>query len=94
MMEVGILQFTVRLRGSHSLKQKRHVLKSIKDKLRSRFNVSIAEVDDNELWQKGTLGLVTCSNDAVRIQSLLDKIVMMLRVHPTAELIDHQIEIL
>ena len=93
-MEVGILQFTVRLRGSHSLKEKRHVLKSIKDKLRSRFNVSVAEVEDNELWQKGTLGLVTCSNDAVHIQSLLDKIVMMLRLHPTAELIDHQIEIL
>lgn len=94
MMEVGILQFTVRLRGSHSLKQKRHVLKSIKDKLRSRFNVSIAEVDDNDLWQKGTLGLVTCGNDATRIRSLLDKIVMMLRLHPVAELVDHQIELL
>ena len=94
MMEVGVLQFTIRLRGSHSLKEKRHVLKSIKDKLRARFNVSVAEVDDLELWQKGTVGLVTCSNDAVRIRSLLDKIVMMLRLHPTAELIDHQIEIL
>jgi uncharacterized protein len=94
MMEVGILQFTVLLRGSHSLKEKRHVLKSIKDKLRARFNVAVAEVDDHELWQKGTLGLVTCSNDAGRIRSLLDKIVMMLRLHPTAELVDHQIEIL
>ena len=94
MMEVGILQFTVRLRGCHSLKEKRHVLKSIKDKLRARFNVSIAEVDDHDLWQKGTLGLVTCSNDAARIQSLLDKILMMLRLHPTAELVDHQLEIL
>ena len=94
MMEVGILQFTIHLRGSHSLKQKRHVLKSIKDKLRARFNVSVAEVDDHDLWQRGTVGVVTCSNDAKRIRSQLDKIVMLLRLHPVAELVDHQIEIL
>ena len=94
MMEVGILQFTLRLRGCHSLKEKRHVLKSIKDRLRARFNVAVAEIDDHDLWQKGTLGLVSCGNDATRIRSLLDKIVMLLRLHPTAELIDQQIEIL
>ncbi len=94
MMEVGILQFSVRLRGSHSLKEKRHVLKSIKDKLRARFNVSVAEVDDHDLWQKGTIGVVTCSNDAAHVRSLLDQIVGMLRLHPVAELLDQQIEIL
>jgi uncharacterized protein YlxP (DUF503 family) len=94
MMEVGLLQFTIRLRGCHSLKEKRHVVKSIKDKLRARFNVSIAEVDDQDLWQTGVLGLAACGNDAKRIRSLLDKIVMMLRLHPTAELVDHQIDIL
>jgi len=94
MMEVGVLQFTLRLRGCRSLKEKRHVLKSIKDRLRARFNVAVAEVDDHELWQKGTLGLVTCSNDPVRVRSMLDKIVMMIRLHPTAELVDHQIDIL
>ncbi len=94
MMEVGILQFTVLLRGCHSLKEKRHVLKSIKDKLHAQFNVSVAEVDDHDLWQKGTIGVVTCSNDATRVRSLLDKIVMMVRLHPTAELLDHQVEVL
>jgi len=94
MMEVGILQFSVRLRGCHSLKEKRQVLKSIKDRLRARFNVSVAEVDDHELWQKGTIGVVTCSNDATHVRSLLDQIVGMLRVHPVAELLDQQIEIL
>jgi uncharacterized protein YlxP (DUF503 family) len=93
MLEVGVLQFTVLLRASHSLKEKRHVLKSIKDKLRAQFNVAVAEVDDHELWQKGTLGLVTCGNDAKHIRSLLDKIVEMLRRHPVAELIDHQIDL-
>lgn len=94
MMEVGILQFTVRLRGCRSLKEKRHVLKSIKEKLRAKFNVAVAEIDDHDLWQKGTVGVVTCSNDATHVRSLLDKIVMLLRLHPTAELIDHQTEVL
>ncbi len=94
MMEVGILQFTIRLRGCRSLKEKRHVVKSIKDKLRAKFNVAIAEVDDHDLWQKGTLGLVTCSNDSTLVRSLLDKIVMIVRLHPTAELVDHQIDVL
>ena len=94
MMEVGILQFTVYLRSCHSLKEKRHVLKSIKDKLRANWNVAVAEIDDHDLWQKGTLGVVTCANEAGVIRSLLDKIVMTLRRHPTAELLDHQIELL
>jgi hypothetical protein len=94
MMEVGVLQFTILLRSCRSLKQKRHVIQSIKDRLRSRFNVAVAEVDDLDLWQKGTLGVVTCGNDAKRLQSNLDKILMLLRLHPTAELIDHQIDIL
>ena len=94
MMEVGILQFTVRIRGSRSLKEKRRVIRSIKEKLRARYNVSVAEVDDQDLWQKGTLGLTTCGNDSKRIASELQKIVEQLRVHPEAELVDHQIEIL
>jgi len=93
MLEVGVLQFTILLRSSHSLKQKRHVLKSIKDRLRARYNVAVAEVDDHDLWQKGTLGLVTCGNDGKRIRSQLDKIVMLLRLHPRAELVDWQIDI-
>ena len=93
MLEVGVLQFTVLLRASHSLKEKRHVLKSIKDRLRARFNVAVAEVDDHELWQKGTLGLVTCGNDRKHVRELLDKIVTMVRLHPVAELVDHQIDL-
>ena len=93
MLEVGVLQFTILLRSSRSLKQKRHVVKSIKDKLRARFNVAVAEVDDQDVWQKGTLGLVTCGNDSKKLRSTLDKIVMLLRLHPTAELIDWQIDL-
>ena len=94
MMEVGVLQFTVRLRGCRSLKAKRRVVRSIKDRLRARHNVAVAEVDDLDVWQIGTLGLTTCGNDSTRIVAELQKIVDQLRLHPEAELIDHQIDIL
>ena len=94
MISVGILQFTVRLRGCHSLKQKRRVVKSIKDRLRARYNVSVAEIDDLDKWQVGTLGLTACSNDSKHTVAELHKILDQLRKHPEAELIDHQIEIL
>lgn len=94
MMEVGVLQFTVRLRGARSLKDKRRVIRSIKERLRSRYNVSVAEVADQDVWQVGTLGLATCGNDSQRIVAELQKILDQLRAHPEAELIDHQIDIL
>lgn len=94
MMKVGILQFTVRLRGCRSLKAKRRVVKSIKERLRARYNVAVAEIDDLDVWQVGTLGLTTCGNDSTRIASILSKILDQLRSHPEAELLDHQLEIL
>jgi len=94
MMEVGVLQFTLRMRSSRSLKDKRRIVRSIKDRLRSRHNVSVAEVDDLDVWQTGTLGLTTCGNDSKRIVAELQKIVDQLRMHPEAELLDHQIDIL
>ena len=94
MMEVGILQFTLLIRGSRSLKEKRQVLRSVKDRLRARFNVAVAEVDDHDVWQKATLGVVTCSNEKAHVREVLDEIVKQLRVHPAAELVDHQIDLL
>ena len=94
MMEVGILQFTLRIRGSRSLKTKRKVVRSIKDRLRARHNVAVAEIDDQDLWQAATIGVTTCSNDSKRVAAELTRIVDTLRVHPDAELVDHQIEIL
>ena len=94
MMEVGVLQFTIRLRGARSLKDKRRVVRSIKERLRSRYNVAVAEVDDLDVHQVGTLGLATCGNDSKRIVAQLQQIVELLRRHPEAELIDHQIDVL
>lgn len=94
MMEVGVLQFRVRLRGCTNLKAKRKVILSLKDRLRSRFHVAVAEVDDQDVYQVGTLGVATVGNDSHKLVARLQKIVDQLRVHPEAELLDHQIDIL
>ena len=91
---VGILQFTLMIRGSHSLKEKRRVVRSIKDRLRHGFNVSVAEVDSLEIRNQAVLGVAMMGNDGRYIETALRKILDQLRVHAEAELVDHSLEIL
>jgi uncharacterized protein YlxP (DUF503 family) len=62
MATVGVLTLELRLEDSHSLKDKRHVVKSLKDRLRHKFNVAVAEIDGQDLWQRATLAAVTVSS--------------------------------
>ncbi len=91
---VGILQFSLLIRGARSLKEKRKVIRSVKDRYRSRYNVSIAEVDDQDLHNKATLAVAMAGSDREYVGSALAKIVEHVRYHPEAELIDHCLEIL
>jgi len=59
---VGVLTLELRLENSHSLKDKRHVVRSLKDRLRHKFNVAVAEIDGQDLWQRATLAAVTVSS--------------------------------
>lgn len=70
-MIVGILSIVLRLAENHDLKGKRQVLKSVKDRVRSRFNVSIAEVDDLDAWQRASLGVACVSRDRGQVESTL-----------------------
>ena len=70
-MMVGICSIELRLAENHDLKGKRRVLKSIKDRVRSRFNVSIAEVGDLDAWQRSTIGLACVSKDRDQVESTL-----------------------
>ena len=94
MMHIGVLQFTLTIAWSCSLKDKRSVIKSLKDKLRQRHNISIAEIEDQDQVQTATLGIVMAGSDPRYINGALDKLVEVLRQHPDAELVDHQIEML
>jgi hypothetical protein len=93
-MFVGVLQIDLLLRGNTSLKQKRQTLKSIKDRTRNKFDVSVAEVDNNDLWQRATLGISCVSNDKVYTNRVLSEVVHFIETNFPAELLDYSIEIL
>jgi hypothetical protein len=68
-MPVGVLTLEIELPYSHSLKEKRAVLQKIRDRLRARFNVAIAELDHQDVWQHATLGVVSISNSQTLLES-------------------------
>ena len=63
MPAIGVLTLEIVLRNAHSLKDKRHVVKSLKDRLRSKFNVAVAEIDYQDLWQRALVAAVTVASD-------------------------------
>jgi uncharacterized protein len=71
MATVGVLTLELRLENSHSLKDKRHVVQSLKDRLRSKFNVAVAEIDYQDLWQRAAVAAVTVSSDQVHAEKVL-----------------------
>jgi uncharacterized protein len=71
MAAIGVLTLELRLEHSHSLKDKRHVVKGLVERLRNRFNVAVAEVDFQDLWQRSLLAAVTVSSDRVHAEKLL-----------------------
>lgn len=73
-MVVGTLEIQLRLDGSNSLKDKRRVLRSVMDRVRHEFNVTIAEVEDNELWGNATIGVACVSNSTVHAESVLQHV--------------------
>jgi uncharacterized protein YlxP (DUF503 family) len=91
---VGILQAEFLLRGSHSLKDRRRVVRSLKDRARHRFNISVAEVGELDLWQRATLGVALVGNERPFVEKSLEEVLRLFRGVPDAELIDHQIDLL
>ena len=92
-MIVGSLRVRLLLRESRSLKDKRQVVRSIKDRLRNSFNVSVAEVEEQDHRQLVVLGFAMVSNEAGHVRDAFAQIVQALRTHPVAELLDHEIEV-
>jgi len=89
-MVVGSLRIDFAIYESRSLKDKRRVLKSFKDRLAARHNVSVAEVDHLDSWQRATVGIAMVSNDATHTHSGLDKIVDFARQQRGLSLIDYE----
>src|SRR6266436_3150177 len=70
-MPIAYLTLEIRIEGAHSLKDKRQVLRSVKDRLRNSFNISIAEIEVTDLWQRATLGVVSISDSRDYLEGLM-----------------------
>ena len=73
-MPVGLLTLEIHLPYSHSLKEKRAVIRKIRDRLRARFNVAVAELDQQDAWQQATLGVVSVSNSQPLLESVFHQV--------------------
>ncbi|MBI3811594.1 MAG: DUF503 domain-containing protein [Nitrospirae bacterium] len=93
-MIIGICTVELFLPESGSLKDKRQVIKSLKDRLKQRFNISISEVDDQDLWQKAVLGVACVGNRKDFINEVLDKVIGAIRGTPSVEITDYRLELL
>jgi len=71
---IGVLTLEIRLHDAHSLKDKRQVVKSLKDRLRSKFNVAVAEIDCQELWQRAVVAAVTVASDHLHAEKVLQSV--------------------
>jgi uncharacterized protein len=73
-MAIAFLTLELRIEAAHSLKDKRQVLRSLKDKLRSSFNVSVAELEQSDLWQRATVGVVSISGSRDYLRGLMENV--------------------
>lgn len=92
-MIVGTLRVRLMIREARTLKDKRQVVSSIKDKLHNHFNVSVAEVEAQDHRQVAVLGVAMVSNETQHLRKALSQVVEALRSHPVAELIDYELEV-
>ena len=93
-MNIGVCRISLRLPENLSLKGKRRVMKSITTQLRNKFNVSVAEVDNQNLWQLATLGICCVSNDKRYTNQVLSKVVdFIVDGRFDVEILDYKIEI-
>jgi uncharacterized protein YlxP (DUF503 family) len=89
-MTVGVLRLELAVTDARSLKDKRRVVKSIKDRLANRFKVSVAEVDALDAHQRAVIGVAVVSNDPVHAHRCLDRIVDFVRANRAAGLVDYE----
>ena len=93
-MIVGICKFRLHIAGSHSLKEKRHVLRKLKDNIRNKFPVSIAEVDEHDYWQSAVIGLSIVGKDKKFVDSEINKVLNAVKQMYLAEIVDEEVEII
>lgn len=92
-MIVGTLKLRLLLRDCHTLKEKRRVLRSLKDTLHNKFNVAAAETDEQDVWQTAEIGVAAVGNDSGFVQSILSGVVQYVRFFGGVQLVAEEQEI-
>lgn len=92
-MIVGAALIELHVHGSHSLKAKRGVVKSLSARVRNRFNVSVAEVGGQDTWQRAVLGVSACGNEPQRVRQVLERVIDFVEDQHLAELRETDIEL-
>ena len=93
-MVIGVCTVELHFPDAHSLKAKRQILSSLKTRLRGKFNVSVAEVDDHDLWQKAVVGMACVANESGRVNQVFDQALNTIKFNPSLELLRSHIELL
>ena len=94
-MNIGACRVRLRLPENESLKGKRQIAKSVIERVKNRYNVSIAEVDDQDLWQLVTLGITCVSTSAAHANEVLSKVVNFIQKSRfDVEMLDYEVEII
>ncbi|HEV8571764.1 MAG TPA: DUF503 domain-containing protein [Actinomycetota bacterium] len=89
-MLAALSTFDLRIPGCGSLKEKRHVVKTLSAGLRSKFNVSVAEVDHHDLWQRTTIGVSAVGAQGFHLRKVMHEVERYLSRQPTIDIIDHR----
>ncbi len=93
-MIIGACRLKLHIFESYSLKDKRHVVKSIIERLKARYNISIAEIDNLDSWQTALIGFACVSNQTKHVQSTINKVISFIDNDTRLEIVDQDIEIL
>lgn len=90
---VALERFDIRIPGCGSLKQKRHVVKTLTSGIRGRFNVSVAEVDHHDLWQRTTLAVSAVAGETYHARRVMHEVEKFIDRHPGIETIDAELSL-
>ena len=93
-MVVGVETVELFISESQSLKDKRQVLHSLKDRLHGKYNVSVAEVDGQDLWQRAVIGLACVANESRHVNQVLEQALNMIKSIPAIEVVRTRRELL
>jgi uncharacterized protein YlxP (DUF503 family) len=88
---VALSMFDLRIPGCGSLKEKRHVVKAVSAGIRSKFNVSVAEVDHHDLWQRTTIGVSAVGAQGFHLRKVMHEVERYVARQPMVDIIDHRL---